>query len=429
MRVTDHLELEDLAARGVVRRVVKREPLPEGFRVGIQIPDGPLLYIADRPAPGGIILRRWTFREGPTLFSKVGAPIRQAHSSEIDPRSLTTDQQRRLPSAEPGVEKRPQFWRTNPFEGQSGWTLYAMGTKAWMERGLTGTDDAAALRYWYKRIPVEERIGLPPNWFLPKTKGPNDKLVRDPLSSPDERWRPWVSDRAITSLIRAASKGAPGIQPLKFAVPPEQDARSGGHAFKIQPMSILRNLFSEGETVEVQRQQGLTLREAVKVLRGTDAAYQSWINKKPELLYEAWRSQVMSATPAQQQILNLAYHRILLWRFLQKRRLTPNSYPPELERHAQLIQAYRVFVFNRMGCPVGLNTRLLKLNGVDVSSLQNRNIPYASYLRFSDAKAHKWGEWLYSRVLNKASVECRAYQAPIEIDGLSELLAHAEAMR
>lgn len=369
------------------------------------MPDGPMIYIAERAEPGVVNLRRWFIRQDVTKYKRVGSPT-----------SVFTENQ---------GESKHGPWRTNPFGGKYGWTLHAMGKSAWKERGLTGTDDAKRLLEPFKRIPPEQRVHLQPRGYLPGPE-PDTGYPGDPLLSGSSKFRPWVSDECIAGLIRAASPK------LRFSVRAKQRELlpgSGGQRqyAEIFPIRYLQQAFQEGHQCDLVIPQGVSLSQAAKALGFADL--RKVISIAPEKLYEAWRSRSERANDRQQRLLNLVYHRVLLHRFLRMRRLTPviegnRELSIEIERRARLMQAYRVFVFDRQGCPVAINTALLEANNLQVKTLMDKQIPHAEFTRYGP-KARKFGAWVFTDVLRKRISECRSR----EVYGLEGLLAAAEELR
>jgi len=407
------------------------------------MPGGPLVYIAKKPHPGFILLQRWTFNFGPTEHRDVVARDR-ARAPDPDARS-----DRSFPlEPEPIVEGLGAPQVPNPYGGQSGWILRGAGKAAYKDHGLVG-DDGATLRFWYVRVPNSDRITLFPKqglntrkWGLP---------AGDPLRAAGRLAGRWVSDEYITTLVAYAARGLPPkVPPLNFAVLPTQGDRSAKEPgpdlappTAFSPIQALYELFSTGVKQELQAPKGLSLLDAATALgfggskpagmskeearRWRQKVLTSPLNSSPALLFEMWRRRSERATANQRLILNEAYHRILVAKFLKlgkrgKPRLTPPTkgnkrLDAEIEARANLIQAYRVFVFDRNGCPVGLNQAFIETMGIRINTLRDRNVPYARYLRGGLAK--KWTAWLYAEVLNKSPQECTS---GVVLSGLEELL-------
>lgn len=384
-------------ARSRVVRRAREAKLPEGVRAGQRMPGGPLIYLAERAEPNVVLLKRWTIGWGPTEHPRVERDVRRSARSE------------------------------NPYAGRSGWTLYAMGPKAERERGLKGPDAASRLRHWFVRIPQEHRISLRPVGFVPPG---------DPLRAPGNQFRQWVGDECIVSLIRAGAQGAGDVKPLRFAVMPKQSVLipETRQRVDIYPIAELARVFAADNTCRLEAPHGVTLKAAANALGFADL--RKPLSTAPENVYEAWRSRSARADPQQRLLLNVAYHRILLHRFLQRRRLTPKligskrrkQISDSVERRAALTQAYRVFVFDRRGCPVGLNVPLLEANNLTVTGpkgLINRKVPHAGFTRSDQKRVREFGAWLFTDVLHKAITECK----PESISGLAELLAVADQLR
>ncbi len=386
----------------MAKRVFRRLRVPPGVKPGIQMssgdggpPDGPMIYIADRAEPGVISLRRWYIPEGPTKHDRVGVPI-------------TTYSEDSAPRYGP--------WRQNPFGGKWGWAVYSIPEKEWKNRGLKGKDDKARIRPYLELVPKSQKVQLKPIGTLPQG---------DPLLSHTRWYRPWVSDECIAELIRDASVD------LLFSVPPDQrvvvDYEATPRLYtKIFPIREISNVFRANYSCEMEPPKGMSLREAANTLGFEDQF--GAINTAPENLYRAWKRRSRAASDKRQRLLNAAYHRTLLHRFLRMDRLTPvienEALDAEIERRAQLIQAYRAFVFNRIGCPVGLNETLLKANNLMVKKLVDRNVHNAGFIRYGK-KAGKFGNWLFRRVLLKTPGECQ----PSGIAGLDGLLAAVDELR
>lgn len=371
-------------------RVVRRRPLPSGVSPGARMPGGPIVFLAERAEPGVVLLKRWTIGFGPTAHPRVEPDVARARRGE------------------------------NPFAGRTGWTLHAMGPKAEAERGMKGTDAASRLRHWFVRLPREQRVALRPAGFLP---------AGDPLRAPGTKFRQWVSDECIATLVRAAAAGDKDIAPLRFAVLPKQQLLLPETRTKIAiyPIAELQKVFAaNGAGCRLEAPSGVTLEQAAKALGFPDLRKPLSVGAGG--LYEAWRSRAARATERQRLLLNVAYHRILLHRFLQRRRLTPpmrGEVGRELERRANLVQAYRVFVFDRRGCPVGINVPLLEANNLTLKTIVNRKVPHAGFTRSDQKRVRDFGAWLFTDVLNKAITECK----PSGLAGLAQLLAAVDELR
>lgn len=367
-----------------------RPVLPPGVTPGVKLPDGLTLYIADRPEPNVVLLYRWYIPEGPTAYDRVG-------------------------------QRTGEFYRgyplyTNPFGGKWGWTLNAMGKKAEAERELTGPSAADRLRHWFVQLPAEGRVALQPAHLV----GPGD-----PLRAAGSVFRQWVADDCIAALVRAGAQGSPQVAPLLFAVQPRQTLRLGeGKTTTVYPIQDLVRIMQEPSEDCALERPGMTLSEAATLL-GFPDKYKP-LSVGADGLYDAWRVRARVARGRAQLEVNAAYHRILLHRFLRQKRLTPRvpgrgDLSRAIERRANLLQAYRVFVFDRRGCPVGLNVPLLEANHIGVKSILDKQVTHAGFTALSD-RAKKFGGWLFTDVLDKAIVECK----PQGIQGLDALLAAAE---
>jgi hypothetical protein len=367
--------------------------------------DGSMIYISERAAPNVVLLERWAIGFGPTLHPRIGGK-----GIIVDP--------------DTGMTSRAHS--ENPYAGRTGWVLRAMGPKAEAERGLRGPDAASRLRHWFVRLPDEHRVAL-----YPPMRGPNSPGLPkgDPLRAPGSTFRQWVGDECITTLIKLASAGSPQVKPLLFAVKPSQRAMipETRQVLTIYPIQDMQRVFQRyAKGCALRPPSGMSLKQA-----GVQAlGFETMLKAKSAgagIVYEAWRARSLQATPKQRLILNTAYHRLLLRRFLDNRPLTPKAHPrkprsavsAETERRANLIQAYRVFVFDRRGCPVGINVPLLEANNIRIKSVLDRKITHADFTR-GQAKAKVWGAWLFTDVLNKRISECRPAE---QIHGLAELLA------
>jgi len=111
-----------------------------------------------------------------------------------------------------------------------------------------------------------------------------------------------------------------------------------------------------------------------------------------------------------------AYHRILLHRFLRRRRLTPGGpytggVADAAERRAKLLQAHRVLVFNSQGCPVAWNETELAANGIDKETIRkvygNTTLVFGNRVpKDIGANVSVWTRWLYEEVLELDMQPC-----------------------
>jgi hypothetical protein len=406
---------------------------------------GPPIYIATRAQPGYVVLQRFTINFGQTSQRDIVARARRER-----PHELLIEREE--------IDGFGAFRVDNPYGGRSGWLLHGSGTAAYRDHGKVG-DDAATLRHWYKRLPITERVSFFPHedkrsWGVPSG---------DPLLSPSKsRADRWVSDECITMLIRSATSGfAGGRGKLRFAVLPRQVERGAADVFKsergggdrpilapataISPIEVLRNIFDVAKGKKQCRltvPKGLSLLQAANILGwsappGATAKESRRVLNKPldvgaETLYEHWRVGMRAASSDHHRLLlNMAYHRALAHRFLtgkkSRPRLTPRTsgdarLDAEIERRANLVQAYRVFIFDR-GCPVGINLPFVEANGFKIKDLLERRVPYASFTKGS--RAARWTFWLYDFVLQKGVQQCK----PGAMPGLADLLAQVDQLR
>ena len=338
----------------------------------------------------------------------------------------------------------------NPYGGQVGWELYATGqsTRALPDgsrmpsgaeagrEDISGVDGARRIRFWFSQLPENKRTHFDPGL----RKG-------DPMRS-SRSWRPWVNQDCIGRLIREASAGIRGrVDPVIFAIRTSQKMVNPdtGIPETIYPLRELEGdwMIPPGKCMD-RVYRGITLEAAVRRLTGTrkasgyycndyyddgvclgsDTPFRTVIASSPEKIYELWRDAYAAVPDQYKAEVNAAYHRILLWRFLNRRKLTPGKGRGNaaIERNANLIQAYRAFVFNSNGCPVAINTNLLRVNGVKLGPIRKKKVPWAQFSTSGD-RERRFGEWLF-KILNKDPASCKT-----RIDGLSELLAAVDVMR
>lgn len=292
-----------------------------------------------------------------------------------------------------------------------GWRVRALSPKKEMEIAGENLGTAAKLSSLVRRIPRDQRAWLqsgmmahgdPYNWLR---------------TSQEERvvWTLWIRPDCIGWLAEAGRDLG-----IYFGAPPSPNPNFPSQAEQLR-LDIQKYISGEMKC-SPKTKRGLGIRSAASVLGvGQLEPLSASALKLFQMYQDALR------TSEDKELVHEAYHRILLTRFLRRRSLVPQArrgsfIGEEAERRANLLQAHRMFVFNRNGCPVKLNKSFLEANGIDLKSLLNKN-PFLLHKKniSNQYTVNEWTKWLFEEVLKKELVECRTVLTSESVDGLLEM--------
>lgn len=357
----------------------------------------PAITVISGASPGVVLLLRYQIAQGRTVYNRM--PRYQDVMTPEQIHIFRTQRRIRGDSDEEiGIKLSD---RMNLFSGRDGWILRATGARAEGRADTTAKRLLAAVQL----IPQTKRTWLSPN--LPKT---------DPYRTPQAyglNFLPWIEHDCVGTLIREGSKTG-----LRWGTYEQQRYfdQESHQELVIKPLPMLQRAAASPEGCEiVPPRSGLTLLEAGRILGLLTRT--SAIDMGSTALYNTYLVR-LKASPKSAADIHAAYHRVLMHRFLRRTRLSPTidtdrNRSLELERRACLLQAHRLFVFDRFGCPVSLNDSLIRAYELDLRALQKRSVTQPRYVKDS------WSVWLYNFVLRKTPDACakareREYEVPSE---------------
>ena len=292
-----------------------------------------------------------------------------------------------------------------------GWRVRALSNE--MEEKIAGEsyNTAHILSSLVRRIPTSQRAWLQSNMMAP---GDPYSWLRTE-SGRKGIWTLWIRPECLGWLVTEGAKLG-----IFFGAPPSNNPNFPSQA---QELKLDVQKYISGEFRCATRvARGLGVRSAAKILGADPLEPLSMSAMKLFIAY-----QTALRTSDDRSAVHEAYHRLLLARFLRRRSLVPQGtrashVGSEAERRANLLQAHRVFVFNRSGCPVKLNKNFLDANGIEIGSLLTKN-PMLVYMRNTQNQyiVDKWTRWLFEEVLRRDPVECRTVLTSESIDGLLAL--------
>jgi hypothetical protein len=349
--------------------------------------------ISGEPAPGTVLLVRWSIPEGrtvhprlPRLYDRLTPTQREAYAQRI--------------KSDPSLVELARE-RQSIFAGQDGWVLRATSDAVEAREGgmVGGRSSAKRLLVAWKQVAASGKVWLWPD--LPKS---------DPYRAPKLVHTPWVRDDCILQLMRFGA-----VNGLRFAVMPIQryvDRESGWVGDQV-PARELKNAViraASGDTTceVVPQREGMSLAHAASVL-GFDNLRQP-LSASADRLYEAF----VAARRGGSADAHSAYHRVLMHRFLNRTSLTGGRAPGgvEIERRANLLQAHRLFVFDTSGCPISVNGALVRDYGLMIARILDKHVTQPRMMSAKDT----WGQWLFTKVLGREPRSCAASEE--QVDGI-----------
>lgn len=287
-----------------------------------------------------------------------------------------------------------------------GWRLRALGPPS--EIRLHGSDlrTQARLSMLFARIPT----GKGKTW-LQTSLDKRDPYYwyaarRDPKGK-EPAWTPWVSHECIGWLVTEGAKL--GLHFAARAIDPPDPTRV------LPARSLIEDIvtyIADPASCRVRPPREKSIRSAARILGMNELQP---LSAGAGELYEAYRSALRASDDKTD--VHEAYHRVLLHRFLRRRRLVPklvrsSQIGDAAERRANLLQAHRVFVFNSSGCPMRFNQRVLEANGIkaddQLEALAAKN-PLLMYDRDPRGQylVKDWTQWLFEKVLELDPKKCR----------------------
>lgn len=346
------------------------------------------IYESKTPQPGYVLLIPWGICPGPT-----------SSKSERGENRLAGGDRKRIvsESSQGGVvpkKNRGSVSKCKPIAGgdpKSGFILRAMSEVTEAEK--IGSDESLGTQAKISKL--FRLISEKKTWLEPRLE------PGDPYKAPFSLgYTAWVDEDCVPWLIVEGSKLG-----LKFAGRDERTFEGTTTAnYLISLVSFyLRNPEQFECGIKREREPGLRLSSRTLNIPGTES-----IGMGAGELYERYRSALMSASDPSE--VHRAYHRILLHRFMRRRRLTPQARATRaadrvsdaIERRANLLQAHRLFVFNSRGCPVRINAEVLYDSGIDIVAIGSKRPILPTIQGTVDA----WTKWLYEDILEIKPEKC-----------------------
>ena len=280
-----------------------------------------------------------------------------------------------------------------------GWRMRALSPAKEIE--ITGHSEGtqAKLAALFKRIPKDQKT-----WLQSAHIPYDDPYAWLVTNEKNALWTPWVKPECIAWLVVEGAKIG-----LYFAARayPGSDPSLPNDARMLQ-FDVQKYLAGEVTcSPNPVRKKGLRESDEVLLLRPLES-----MSMSPGNLFQKYQ-EALRATGDKAEV-HEAYHRVLLHRFLRRRLLVPTEkrssvIGKEAERRANMLQAHRVFVFNRDGCPKRLNLNFLKANGIGLKELEAKNptLVYSRNLQ-NQYLVTEWTNWLFTTVLGKDPKSCRS---------------------
>jgi hypothetical protein len=355
------------------------------------------IYESAYPQPGTVLLVPHKLENRPTRSR-----------SEVSKRRGSAEQE--FVTIRPGVV-RERGLVSSPGEAM-GWMLRALKPE---NEAKISTEDHSTLTKvssLFARIDRDRKTWLEPD--LPPIGGKADSRLSPVGNAIGKKiWVPWVWEDCIPWLVFEGTKLG-----LRFAAGGAATRReTSGLPTSQYLINLLQSAIANPSNYEckIEAPRGVGIRSAAQAMGVQDIQA---ISMPAMELYRSFALSLKSS--ADKRKVFEAYHRILLHRFLRRRRLTPparvtrasDPVSDAIERRANLLQAHRLFVFNEKGCPVSVNAETLHMNGLDPSALGKRRVSNP------EAPVVEWTMWLYSDVLEKPVSECLT-----KIRGLESLAA------
>lgn len=302
-----------------------------------------------------------------------------------------------------------------------GWRMRALSAEKEIE--LTGQSEGtqAKLSALFKRIPRDQKT-----WLQSAHIPYGDPYAWLVTSEKSAVWTPWVKPECVAWLVAEGAKIG-----LYFAARayPGSDPSLPNDARMLQ-FDVQKHLTGDTScSPNPVRKKSVRDSDEVLSLRPLES-----MSMSPGNLFQKYQEALRSTGDKAEA--HEAYHRILLHRFLRRRLLVPTEkrssvIGKDAERRANMLQAHRVFVFNRDGCPTRFNLNFLRANGIGLKELGARN-PTQVYSRNLQNQyiVNEWTNWLYVTVLGKDPRSCRSLfnasdDASVDDDSLRGLYALA----